>query len=145
MKRENKRGWRGRRCELREAEKRETQTSKLREERDDGRGGREGREKRDGVHMPPRHSRAALIPGSLRLFGGARAAAPQSRQARSFQRAQPGCLCMLMRQSRTASHTIAPSVQELTRLQNDGAQLPGWGGGDPLQRGLASRYPALTG
>lgn len=69
----------------------------------------------------------------------------QSRQARSYQRAQPGCLCMLMRQSRTASHTIAPSAQELTRLQNDGAQLPGWGGGDPLQRGLASRYPALTG
>ena len=49
-----------------------------------------------GAHAS-RHSRAALPPGSLRLFGWAGAAGPQSPPTLPCQRAQPGCPCTLMR------------------------------------------------
>lgn len=99
---------------------------------------REGRLQRRGAHAT-RHSRAALPPGSLRLPGGAGAAGPQSPPTLPGQRAQQGRPCTLMRQSRSASHTIAPSAQELTGLRNDGVQLPG--DRPPQQRGLGLQVP----
>lgn len=92
-----------------------------------------------GRTCQPAQPRSAA-PGSLRLFGGAGAAGPQSPPTLPGQRAQPGCPCTLMRRSRSASHTIAPSVQELTGLRNDGVQLPG-DRPPPQQRGLGLQVP----
>ena len=100
---------------------------------------REGRVQRWGAHAS-RHSRAALPPGSLRLFGGA-GAAGSPEPADTSRPTRPTRVPLHANEgSRSASHTIAPSVQELTGLRNDGVQLPG-DRPPPQQRGLGLQVP----